>query len=65
MQTLEITVPDSKTRLVKELLTELGVSIKMKKGKKMPNDETVAAMEELKSGKGLHFKNVEALFESI
>ncbi len=31
MQTLEIKVPEGKTRLVKELLKELGVAVKVKK----------------------------------
>jgi len=31
MQTLEIIVPDDKTRLVKDILKELGVKIKVKK----------------------------------
>lgn len=37
MQTLEILVPDGKTRLVKELLKEMGVTIKVKKEKNIPN----------------------------
>ena len=65
MQTLEIKVPDSKTRLVKEFLKELGVTIKVKKEKNTPNADTIAAMNELKEGKGKKFKNVEALFDSI
>ena len=65
MQTLEIIVPDNKTRLVKEFLKELGVTVKIKKGSKIPNADTIAAMEELKAGKGKKFKNVEDLFKSI
>ena len=65
MQILEIEVPDNKTRLVKEFLKELGVTIKVKKDKNTPNAETIAAMQELKAGKGVKFKNVEALFDSI
>ena len=64
MQTLEIKVPDSKTKLVKDFLTELGVTIKVKKGH-TPNSETMAAMDELKAGKGKKFKNAEDLFNSI
>jgi hypothetical protein len=64
MQTLEINVPDNKTRLVKEFLKELGVTVKVKK-KNIPNAETIAAMDELKAGKGKKFKNVEELFNSI
>jgi len=65
MQTLEIKVPEGKTRLVKELLKELGVVVKIKKEGTTPNDETIAAMNELKAGKGKKFKNVEELFNSI
>jgi len=64
MQTLEIKVPDNKTRLVKEVLKEFGVTVKVKKGN-MPNTDTIAAMDELKAGKGKKFKNVEELFNSI
>ncbi|HAL83153.1 MAG TPA: hypothetical protein DCO83_13755 [Mucilaginibacter sp.] len=64
MQTLEINVPDNKTRLVKEFLKELGVTVKVKK-KNIPNAETIAAMDELKAGKGKKFKNVDELFNSI
>jgi signal recognition particle subunit SEC65 len=65
MQTLEIIVPDDKTRLVKDILKELGVTIKVKKETKTPNTETIAAMDELKAGKGKKFKNVDDLFKSI
>ncbi len=64
MQTLEIKVPEGKTRLVKELLKELGVAVKVKK-ENTPNTATIAAMDELKAGKGKKFKSVEALFNSI
>lgn len=65
MQTLEIIVPDDKTRLVKNILKELGVTIKIKKEKKIPNAETIAAIDELKAGRGKKFKNVDELFNSI
>ena len=65
MQTLEIKVPDDKTRLIKGLLKELGVTVKVKKEKNIPNADTTAAMDELKAGKGKRFKNVEELFSSI
>jgi ribosomal protein L4 len=65
MQTLEIKVPDNKTRQVKEFLKELGVAVKVKKENSMPNADTKAAMDELKAGKGKKFKNVEDLFNSI
>lgn len=65
MQTLEIIVPDNKSRLVKEFLKELGVTIKVKKNVTTPNAETIAAMNELKAGKGKKFKSVDELFKSI
>ncbi len=65
MQTLEIIVPDNKTRLVKDILKELGVTIKVKKENKTPNAETIAAMDELKAGKGKKFKSVDELFKNI
>lgn len=65
MQTLEIIVPDNKTRLVKDILKKLGVTIKVKKENKTPNAETIAAMDELKAGKGKKFKSVDELFKSI
>jgi hypothetical protein len=65
MQTLEIKVPDNKTQQVKAFLKELGVSVKEKKEKNTPNADTIAAMDELKAGKGKKFKNVAELFGSI
>jgi hypothetical protein len=66
MQTLEITVPDNKTRLVKEFLKELGVTVKVKRTKtNIPNADTIAAMNELKAGGGTHFKSVEDLFKEV
>lgn len=65
MQTLEIKVPDEKTPLIKALLKELGISVKVKKEPKEPNKDTIAAMQELKRGKGKRFDSVDALFNSI
>jgi len=65
MQTLEIKVPENKTRLVKEFLKELGVTIKVKKESNTPNASTISAMNELKAGKGVKFESVDALFNSI
>jgi hypothetical protein len=65
MQILEIKVPDDKSRLVKEFLTELGVTIKVKKENNIPSADTITAMNELKEGKGKKFKSVEELFNSI
>jgi hypothetical protein len=65
MQTLEIQVPEDKTSQVKEFLKELGVTVKVKKGGDIPNKATVAAMNELKAGKGKKFTSVTELFDSI
>jgi len=65
MQTLEIKVPDSKTHMVKEFLKDLGISVKVKNENNVPNADTIAAMDELKAGKGKRFKSVEELFNSI
>ena len=65
MQTLEIKVPESKARLVKEFLKDLGVTVKVKNEDDIPNADTLQAMEELKEGKGIRFKSVEDLFNSI
>lgn len=65
MQTLEIKVPESKAQLVKEFLKELGVTVIVKKENSIPNADTIAAMDELKAGKGKRFATVEDLFNSI
>lgn len=65
MQILEISVPDNKIRLVKEFLKELGVTVKVKKQASIPNADTIAAMTELKAGKGKKFKSVDELFSNI
>ena len=65
MQTLTIKVPDNKAALIKELLKELGVTIKVKEKTYTPNADTILAMDELKAGKGKMFKSVDELFNSI
>jgi hypothetical protein len=65
MQTLEIIVPDNKAQQVRDFLREAGIAVKVKKANNVPNADTVAAMDELKAGKGKKFKNVEELFNSI
>jgi len=62
MQTLEIKVPDSKTQAVKDFLKEMGVAVKVKKQSITPNADTIAAMNELKAGKGKKFNSVDELF---
>jgi hypothetical protein len=72
MQTLEIKVPADKIKLVKDFLKKMDISFKVKKenatakaGRKTPNAETLAAMNELKAGKGKKFKSVADIFDSI
>ena len=65
MQTLEIKVPDSKTQAVKDFLKEMGVAVKVKKQSTAPNADTIAAMDELKAGKGKKFKSVDELFSNL
>jgi hypothetical protein len=65
MQSFEIIVPDDKIHLVKDILRELGVTVKTKSMSKIPNPETIEAMDELKAGKGKKFKNADNLFNSI
>jgi hypothetical protein len=65
MQILEIKVPNNKTRAVKDFLNEMGIAVKIKKEEKTPNADTIAAMDELKAGKGMKFKSVDDLFNSI
>ncbi|MCH5599923.1 hypothetical protein [Niabella ginsengisoli] len=66
MQSLEIKVPDDKANLIKALLKELGIGVTDKKKQNaIPNADTIAAMKELKSGKGKRFDSVEALFNNI
>lgn len=63
MQTLVIKVPEEKASFILTLLKELGISVK--EGEHSPNKETLAAMKELKEGKGKKFDSVESLFNSI
>ncbi|WP_316787716.1 DUF2683 family protein [Pedobacter frigoris] len=64
METL-IVQPKTKEQLaaIKAFLKAL--DIPFKKEPKIPNTATIAAMEELKAGKGKKFKSIEALFKSI
>ncbi|MNY63991.1 hypothetical protein D3C86_2010290 [compost metagenome] len=64
METL-IVHPKTKKQLaaIKTFLEELNVPFKT--NTKVPNEDTLAAMAELKAGKGKKFKNVESLFKSI
>ena len=50
---------------LKIFLKELGVTDKVKKQSSVPNADTIAAMTELRAGKGKKFKSVDELFRSI
>jgi len=66
MTTLTIEIPDKKAALVKQILKELGATVIVKKqNKKIPNPETIKAMNELKAGKGKTFNSTKELFESL
>ncbi|GAA3982426.1 hypothetical protein GCM10022210_37440 [Mucilaginibacter dorajii] len=39
----------------------MGISVKVKNENNIPNADTVAAMNELKAGKGIRFNNVKSL----
>jgi len=65
MQILEIKVPDNKIRAVKDFLEEMGIAVKIKKEEKIPNADTITAMDELKAGKGMKFKSVDDLFNNL
>jgi hypothetical protein len=62
MKVFEIEVPDDKIHIVKDRLKELGITYKEII---TSNTDTIAAMNELRAGKGMRFKNVEQLFNSI
>lgn len=56
----------SKLKLLATLAKELGLIVKKKNtARKIPNEETLAAIEELNEGKGKKFESVQALFDSI
>ena len=59
----------AKLKLLANLAKELGLKAKMESvvasRKNVPNAETIAAMDELRTGKGKKFKDVKALFDSI
>jgi len=63
MKTLIIELPKEETKLFKQLLKNLNGRIVSKD--KIPNKKTIAAMKELKDGKGTKFSSVEELFRSV
>ena len=57
---------NSKLKLLATLAKELGLTVQKRlTSDKIPNAETLAALEELKAGKGKKFESVQALFDSI
>lgn len=63
--TYQIDIPEDKTKDVLAILKALKVKVRSVKSVKSPNAETIAAMKELKAGKGRKFKSVRDLFETI
>jgi len=63
--TYQIEIPADKTKEVLAVLKALNVKVKTLKKSEVPNAETIAAMEELKAGKGKRFNSVDELFDSI
>jgi len=72
MESFVIHIPSKKANLVKELLKELGVTLKALdpnledcNKNHVPNEETIKAMTEVKEGKGVKFATASDLFASI
>jgi hypothetical protein len=63
MITLTIELPEEETPFFKEFLSKIHGKIISED--RVPNKETIRAMKELKSGKGVKFNNVDELFKSI
>ncbi len=66
METLIINIPDKKSALVKQLLKELGVTIKSAKGT-VPNALTLETIEKAHKGIGLGepIKNIDDFVKSL
>lgn len=63
MITLTIELPEEESSFFKEFLTKIHGKIISED--RVPNEETIIAMKELKEGKGLKFNSVDELFKSI
>lgn len=63
MITLPIELPAEETSIFKEFLIKINGKIISED--RVPNKETIKAMEALKSGKGVRVGSVDELFESI
>ncbi len=53
------------SRIFMEMAKALNTPFETKDEGKVPNKETIKAMEELKKGKGIRFDSVSSLFTSI
>ena len=63
MITLTIELPEEETSIFKEFLSKINGKIISED--RVPNKETIKAIKELKSGKGVRVGSVDELFESI
>ena len=68
MTTLTIHIPDSKADFIKKLLKELDIkveSVETKKESRVPNKETIKAIEDARRGKTTRITDFKAFFEKI
>ena len=63
--TYQIDIPEGRTKEVLAILKILDVKVKTLQKTPIPNAETIAAMEEVRTGKGKKFNSVKELFKSI
>ena len=63
MRTITVQIPEDETKLFKELTKKL--NWKVVSTSNIPNKETIEAIEEVKAGKGIKFKDVDELFAAI
>lgn len=63
MATLTVHVPDEEMQLFKGLLKKLNGKVISEN--KVPNKETIKAMNELKAGKGIKVKNIDELLKLV
>lgn len=65
MKIFKLRVSENDADLVKNFLDGLGIAYAVKDLNHSPNAGTITAMNELREVKGVWFKNVEELFDSI
>lgn len=63
MEILTVQLPEKEIKLFKQLLKKFNATIVSQTS--IPNADTIEAMNEVKSGKGVKFSSVEELFNSI